>query len=178
MKRLYLLLGLLFIGTVTHAQEQVERRRPHMEANPRAVAPKMVAERGSTLQLTTEQWEAINKLRVEMQQELLPVENELRERRAELLTLKQVDDPNIKKINKKIDEVTSLENKRMKRMALYQRDVRALLTPEQRLNFDKRGGFLDGRGGFYGRRGAFQRGRGVGAGRGVGVGAGRGVYQR
>ena len=76
---------------------------------------------------------------------MIQLENQLAEKRAQLKTLEQVDKPDMKAINSKIDEISALQNKRMKASAANRAKVRSLLTDEQRVMFDSRAGKMQKR---------------------------------
>ncbi len=112
------------------AQNNPAAPKGFMGANPANLAPKF----------TEEQKTAMKSLRFEIEKEMLQIHNQLGEKKAQLKTLQQVDKPDMKSINSKIDEITALQNKAMKLKAANHAKVRALLTDEQRLEFDKRMG--------------------------------------
>jgi len=112
------------------AQNNPAAPKGFMGANPANLAPKF----------TEEQKTAMKNLRFEVEKEMLQIHNQLGEKKAQLKTLQQVDKPDMKSINSKIDEITALQNKAMKLRAANHAKVRALLTDEQRLEFDKRMG--------------------------------------
>ncbi len=131
-----LLVMILFVFTMS-AQDQnmiVKRQgQGYMRANPHMVAPKIIPD------LTPEQQKEIESIKIKFQKESLQISNEIREKRAQLRTLEQVDKPNLKAINAKIDEMTNLQNKKLKLIAEHKSKVRSLLTDEQRVQFDLRG---------------------------------------
>jgi len=137
MKKVSTLLVMTLIALTISAQGQnmnVKRQGSgYMRANPEMVAPKIIPD------LTPEQQQKIESLRIQHQKESLQISNEIREKRAQLRTLEQVDKPNLKAINAKIDEMTELQNKKFKMNAEHRSKVRALLTDEQRVQFDMRG---------------------------------------
>jgi len=63
--------------------------------------------------------------------------NLLREKEAHLETLQTKDNPNMGEINKAIDEIGALRIQMHKSSAQHRQDVRNLLTPSQKLAFDK-----------------------------------------
>lgn len=103
--------------------------------------------------LTADQQKQIQDLRLKQQKESLQLSNELFEKRAQLRTLQQVDKPNMKSVNAKIDEISALQNKKMKQSAEHRNNVRNLLTDEQKVQFDLRGN----RGGMMGKAGKMGR---------------------
>lgn len=128
MKKVYIILIMAFLAVSLSAQNRPVQDRGYMGANPARLAPKF----------TTEQSEAIAALRNDLQKEVLQINNKLAELRAQLRTLEQVEKPDMRAVNSKIDEITSLQNKRMKVLAANRAKVRSLLTDEQRLEYDMR----------------------------------------
>ncbi len=114
------------------AQEQKQIRRADfnrqgfMQANPSRVAP----------ELTAEQSEKIAKLKLDHQKMMLEYSNFLAEKQAQLVILEKSEKPDMKKINSKIDEISDLQNKRMKATSEHKIQVRSILTDEQRVKMD------------------------------------------
>lgn len=142
MKKIATVLIMTAIALTLSAQGQnmaVKRQAEgYMRANPRALNTQMLSN------LTTEQQQKIESLRLKHQKESLLLANEIREKRAQLRTLEQVDKPNMKAINSKIDEISDLQNKKMKLNAEHKSKVREQLTDEQRVQFDMRSGRMMG----------------------------------
>ncbi|HPD95148.1 MAG TPA: Spy/CpxP family protein refolding chaperone [Tenuifilaceae bacterium] len=113
--------------------------------------------------LTDEQKQKIDDLRVKHIKEVTPIKNELNEKRAHLHTLETADKPNLNEINKTIDEISALRAEIMKKNAAHRLDVASLLTDEQRVFFNSRP---------MGKRG--MRGNRMGRGMGMGLGDGSG----
>ncbi len=157
MKKVYFTLIMVISVLSLTAQNHQGQNRGFMGANPANLEPKF----------TQEQMASIKALRFELEKEMVQVQNMLGEKKAQLKTLQQVDKPDMKAINSKIDEITSLQNKMMKAKAANTAKIRSLLTDEQRLIFDKKGGHA--KRGVMGKRGVqermvMQRGAGPGAG--------------
>lgn len=91
------------------------------------------------LNLTPEQEQKINDLRVKHLKEITPLRNELSEKQAHLRTLESADKPDMAAINKTIDEITSIKAKLMKARVAHRAEVSQLLTDEQRVLFNARG---------------------------------------
>lgn len=145
MKKIYTTLIMMSLIVSVFAQQRQFQGEGYMRANPKQLEQT----------LTAEQSKVIAAVRLEMRKEILQINNQLNEKRAQLTSLQQAEKPNLKAIDSKIDEITSLQNKRMKLMSQSQQKIREQLTPEQRLNFDSR------RGGQFMNAKAGQRGRGV-----------------
>jgi Spy/CpxP family protein refolding chaperone len=145
MKKVSILLTMLTIALTMSAQQQNTpiHKQGMMKANPEMMKS----------QLTDDQQKQIADLKLKHQKETLQLNNEINEKTAQLKTLQQIDKPNLKDINSKIDEISALQNKKMKAMAAHRNSVRSLLTEEQRVQFDLR----MGKGGMQGKMGKMDR---------------------
>lgn len=83
-----------------------------------------------------EQQKQMAEFKLNLQKEMIQIDNQLNEKKAQLKTLEQVDKPDMKVIYSKIDEITALQNKKMKVMITHRNNVRTILTAEQRVKFD------------------------------------------
>ncbi len=90
------------------------------------------------LNLTEEQQEKIAGLRLEMQKELLPLRNQLGEKRAKMRTLATTENADLKALNRLIDESKDLQAEMAKLRLANRQQIRKLLTEEQRIMFDSR----------------------------------------
>ena len=88
--------------------------------------------------LTEQQREELKKIRMERMKESTKTRNLLREKRARLETLQTADKPDMKEINKVIDEIAAIQAQEMKTQAAARQKIRSLLTEEQRAYFDAR----------------------------------------
>ncbi len=88
--------------------------------------------------LNKEQNESIRKLQISFGQNILPIENEIREKDAKLNTLTCIKEPDMKAINTIVDEIGALKTKIAKMQIAHDMDIRKILNDEQRLIFDKR----------------------------------------
>lgn len=88
------------------------------------------------LELTDEQTNTINNLRLAHQKEMLPLRNNLNEKKARLNTLETAYPADIKAINQVIDEINNIKTNMAKLKAAHKQEIRKVLTDEQRLNHD------------------------------------------
>ncbi|RMG34223.1 MAG: periplasmic heavy metal sensor [Methanobacteriota archaeon] len=105
-------------------------QRGRMHAGPGDMKPGM--RMATLLDLSEEQQEKIANLKLEQEKEILPLRNQIRTLRDEIRLLKTADKVDLDKINKKIDQITGLQNKVMKIRQKYFAKIREILTPEQR----------------------------------------------
>ena len=90
--------------------------------------------------LTPEQEKKIAELRTAHMQEMNNFRNDLMIKQAELNKLQTADNPDINKIDAKIDEIGKMKTDMAKKRAAHRQEVRAILTPEQRVVFDAHSG--------------------------------------
>ncbi len=106
--------------------------------------------------LTKEQSEKMEKIQLSLHKEMLPLKNQLEEKKAHLRTLSSADKPDQAAINQTIDEISLLKASMMKKKNAAHQEIRALLTDKQRVLFDSRQGKKGkGRNGGMGGRGGW-----------------------
>lgn len=88
------------------------------------------------LDLSDEQAEQLKALRIAHMEQMLPIKNQMQEYRAQLQTLRTAKNADMKAINNLIDDMAALRAKQMKSREAHHQEVRALLTDEQRVQFD------------------------------------------
>jgi Spy/CpxP family protein refolding chaperone len=98
------------------------------------------------MNLTADQEKKMKEIRTRTMKDVLPMKNQLGEKRAHLKTLEQSDKPDMNDINKTIDEMTALKSGIMKKQVAAKMEVRSLLTDEQKVMFDARGSKKMGKG--------------------------------
>lgn len=86
--------------------------------------------------LTDEQSKKIDALLISHKKEVLPIKNEINEKKARLRTLQTAEKVDMIAINKTIEETGALKTNLMKKKAAHQQEVRKLLNDEQKLFFD------------------------------------------
>lgn len=89
------------------------------------------------LDLTDAQKEDFKQSMLAMQKQLQPIQNELGEARAHQKTLTTAEKPDMNAINKNIEKMGSLKTEMAKIQAKHHLEIRAKLTDEQRLKFDR-----------------------------------------
>ena len=129
------------IATVTSltVNAQPQRMQSYSGRSPAEVKPVIRPPQGfafSIASLDDKQREEINKIRTEQVKERTQTNNLLKEKRAKLEQLQTVDKPDMKEINKVIDEIAALQAKEMKSQADSRQKIRNLLTEEQRTYYD------------------------------------------
>lgn len=95
--------------------------------------------------LTDEQQEKIDALHLDLDKKLVPLKSELGIKQAELDALMVQENPSEKAVNGKIKEIGDLKTKMHTLMSGMVLKVRLVLTPEQRIQFDKRHMFMGGK---------------------------------
>jgi len=119
------------------------------------------------LELTEDQTAKIEKIRLDAMKKTTVLQNQIREKRAKLISLQTADEVDMKAVNKLIDEIAALRAQIQKINAQKHQDIRSLLTDDQKVIFDKH----------FGNRG-FGKARGNRSQRGGGNGNYPNCYRR
>jgi len=90
------------------------------------------------LNLSDEQEKKINDLRTAHLKEMIPVNNNLKLKAAELRILTTADKIDQKAIDKKIDEIYLLKAEKARKAEAHRQAVRAMLTDDQKVIFDSK----------------------------------------
>ncbi|MBN2486061.1 MAG: Spy/CpxP family protein refolding chaperone [Bacteroidales bacterium] len=90
--------------------------------------------------LSDEQKSKIEDLRVPHLKAMNLYKAEINKLKAELKVLEIADSPDAKKIDSKIDELSSVKNKMDKESSKHRMAIREILTPEQKVIFDAHAG--------------------------------------
>ncbi|NOZ62398.1 MAG: periplasmic heavy metal sensor [Calditrichaeota bacterium] len=104
----------------------------------------------AALNLTAEQQQKVADLRLQHQKDVLPLQTDLRNKQAELKLMMVEEQPNMKRIDKKIDEIGKIKAELKKLQVQHRFAVRQILTPEQRKMFDTHS-LMAGKKGFHGK---------------------------
>lgn len=147
-------LSLLMIFSVisSFAQNRGEFRRDRMEKRD-GMRQNPMMER--IPDLTEEQQAKLKSLRTETQKQVLPLRNQIGEKKARLKSLTTAEEPDMKSIDKLIEEIGDLKTQIAKLRAATHQKVRAELTEDQRLFLDTHMGKQKG----HGKGGRMHRGR-------------------
>jgi len=86
--------------------------------------------------LTDEQRTQIRDIMLNTRKEMLPIQNELREKQAQLRTLTTGENIDMDAANTVIEEIGALRTEMMKNRIASRQEIRNLLTEEQRIIFD------------------------------------------
>lgn len=87
--------------------------------------------------LTDQQKQEIKVLRTAHLKEVQQTKNQMDIKRAELKALQTADSPDLDAINKKIEERSALRTDLEKKSAAHKQAIRALLTDDQKVYYDK-----------------------------------------
>ena len=99
-----------------------------------------------SLDLTTEQEEAMKNLRTENYKTMQPLKNQMVELKARERTLMSEETVDLKAVNKVIDDQTDLINKMRKIQASHKVEVKEILTDEQEMKLEQRSQFKRNKG--------------------------------
>ena len=91
------------------------------------------------LNLTDAQKESFKQSRLALEKQMQPIRNELGEAEARQRTLTTTEKPDMDAINKNMDKIGSLKTQMAKLQTKHRLELRAQLTEEQRLMFDRSG---------------------------------------
>jgi Spy/CpxP family protein refolding chaperone len=110
-----------------HPGERGEQRMPKREhSQPMPMIP----------DLTERQKEQIKELRTAHMKVVLPLKNQLAEKRAQLRTVSTAESVDMRMVNKLIEEMGAIKTQMMKERAAHYQEIRKLLTESQRLFLD------------------------------------------
>ena len=138
MKTRILIALALGVATSITVNAQSQKMQPYLGKSPKEVR-QVTRPEGFTMPkmgLDDKQREEIGKIRTEQVKERTQTRNLLKEKRAKLEVLQTADKPDMKEINKVIEEIASIRAQEMKAMAANRQKIRGLLTEEQRVYFD------------------------------------------
>ncbi len=101
------------------------------------------------LDLSEEQQEQMQALRLEHYKVMKPLRNQMAELKAREQTLISEEEVDMKALNKVIDDQTALQNKMRKLSVEHRLAVREILTDEQMMKLDQRRNIANGRQGRF-----------------------------
>ena len=128
----------LVLVTSLSANAQSQKMQPYSGKSPREPR-QVIRPEGFSMPMGTldeKQREEISKIRTEQMKERVQTRNLLKEKRAKLELLQTADKPDLKEINKVIDEISVVQAQEMKVQAASRQKIRSLLTEEQRIRYD------------------------------------------
>jgi Spy/CpxP family protein refolding chaperone len=130
-------IAIAVVATLT-ATAQPQRAQPYSGLNPQEIRQPYRAGGFSMPMgnLDEKQRAELQKIRTEQLKESTQFRSLLREKRAKLETLQIADKPDMREINKLIDEIAAVQAQEMKAQAANRQKIRGLLTDEQRVRFD------------------------------------------
>lgn len=100
--------------------------------------------------LSDEQKNKIKAIKIQEDKQLLPIENQIKEKKAHLNTLRTAAQPNMSEINSTVEEIGKLKTDIEKIREANIQEIRKVLNDEQRLMFDKQEHHGKGGHGFHG----------------------------
>ena len=141
MKTNFLMAIAIAAVTSLTANAQPQRMQPYSGKSPQEVKQVMRPEGFAmpTQNLDDKQRAELKKIHTEQLKERTQTRNQLREKRAKLENLQTADKPDMKEINKVIDEIAAIQAQELKNQAANRQKIRNLLTDEQRALFDAHG---------------------------------------
>lgn len=131
------------LAVSTNAQQRFNNNPDRPRTDRQAQMYKMRANQGvqhqrlvAILDLSAEQQEQIEEIRLNGQKGMLPLRNNLQEKNARLTTLTTSDEYNEKAVNELIAEISELRGAMMIMQNNNRQQIRELLTESQRVKFD------------------------------------------
>ncbi len=124
MKRQFIIFGLLsvFIFSLTVLAQPPEMQKHRMMMQ--------------MLQLTDEQQSQMQEMMLKLQKELIPLRSQLQQLKGELKLAMTADKFNQAKVEKLVKDMEKVRSQIHLKQLLHKREVRDMLTPEQRVKFD------------------------------------------
>ncbi len=107
------------------------------------------SQRAEELKLSDAQREKMQTIRIETEKQIKPYQDQMRELMARHQTLVTAEKPDMKAIEASLEQISKVQLQMAKIRAARHQEIRAQLTEEQRLMFDKRRGIM-GRGEGFG----------------------------
>ena len=123
--------ALMFAASAALAQEKCEKTTKPCEKMAMRGSPWMPG-------LTEDQQKKVQAFDLETEKALIPVKAQIEVKAAELKGLALAENPDKGAIDKKIEEIGALRTQIMKKKIQNKLAVRALLTPDQRVQFDRK----------------------------------------
>jgi Spy/CpxP family protein refolding chaperone len=124
--------ALMLAASAATAQEKCEKSgKPFCEKAAMRGGPRMPG-------LTEDQQKKVEAIELETEKGLLPVKAQLDVKAAELKGLALAENPDKGAIDKKIEEIGALRTQIMKKKIQSKLAVRAVLTPDERVEFDRK----------------------------------------
>ncbi len=131
-----LILAILTVSASTALAQRGQGKMDRGMRNPRMPVHERMYE--MIPDLTEEQENQLQDLRVEHMKEMTDFRNQLDEKQARLRTLETKDDPEMKAINGMIEEMGQIRIEMHKARAEHRQEVRQILNEEQRAFYDAR----------------------------------------
>ena len=133
-------MGLLVVGFGDVVQAQHRTNHPLMKQHLEKMRD-IQSDLSKTLSLpdlTDKQKEQIKEQMYETRQQVMPLQNQVREKRARLQTLRTSEKVDMTAIEKIVDEMADLQAEITKQRLISEQEIRQVLTDEQRLIFNSR----------------------------------------
>jgi len=136
MKTNILMVIVAVTSMIVNAQPQ--NVRPYSIQNPQEGRRVMRPEGSAipSMNFDNKQREEMSKIHTEQIKERTQTRNLLQEKRARLEVLQTAEKPDMREINKMIDEIAAIQAQEMKNQSASRQKIRSLLTDEQRTYYD------------------------------------------
>lgn len=127
---------MMFAATATYAQCQHQKQMESPQGQLQS-APEHAGQGCCGIKdITPDQQKQMEALHQKMMKDVLPIKNQIAEKKAHLVTVSTGDNVDMMAVNKTIDEIYALKAELAKKKEVLKQDVRKLLNDEQKLQFD------------------------------------------
>lgn len=134
---LSLVLAVIFSSLLLGQEMPKEMKMMHSKPVEKGFGPECPHMKWMGLELTEEQQKKIDALKTNLHKALLPLNADLKVKKAELEKLRIAENPSTTAIDKKIEEIGALRTQIHKALVHHRLQVREILTPEQRIKFNQ-----------------------------------------
>jgi len=142
----FVAIAMVFATTATNAQCQGQKQMGQHQEQQQITTGMSGQGCCGIKDLTPEQEKQMKELHQKMMKEVLPIKNQIAEKKAHLKTISTGDNVDLVAVNKTIDELYVLKAEIEKKKQALKQDVRKLLNDEQKLMFDMHHAKGDGMG--------------------------------
>lgn len=128
--------SLMFATPATYAQCQQQKQKEQQQVQQQVTPDNEKPGCCGIKDLTPDQEKQMKSLKQKMMKEMLPLKNQIAEKKAHLNTISTGDNVDMTAVNKTIDELFALKAEIAKKQNQFKQDVRKLLNDEQKVMFD------------------------------------------
>lgn len=128
--------SLMIVTPAAYAQCQQQKQKEQQQGQQQVTPDNEKPGCCGIKDLTPDQEKQMKSLKQKMMKEMLPLKNQIAEKKAHLNTISTGDNVDMTAVNKTNDELFALKAEIVKKQNQFKQDVRKLLNDEQKLMFD------------------------------------------